>query len=135
MYKFTWLDASQRKDFQLRWWQVHRMMQKWTKAALPGQVHDIFANKKDLEKEITDLEDLSLAAFRAMKYLRQYVEANKTKDEENNSPRKNASCASPYCKKSLGGARHYVSGYNVFFCNSQCMAEFEQGYESEDYSR
>jgi len=133
MYKYTWLDASQRKDFQDRWWQLFRMVAKWNKPPALGQIHEIFANKKDLEKELIDLEDISLAAYRAMKYLRLHLEASKTRDEELKTPlHKNGPCSA--CGKSLDGEANYASMYNLFFCDFECATKFEEEYESESYS-
>lgn len=70
--KFAFLDADQRRAFRDKWDKVRNMYDKWH---WTGHV-DLFQNKKDLEQEIIDLEDLSLAAYRALKLLRQQLEDN-----------------------------------------------------------
>lgn len=70
---FNFLDVKQREAFREKWKHVHKMFTKWS-PFLPGDEVAIFVNKKALEKEINDLEDLSLAAYRAMKLLRKQVE-------------------------------------------------------------
>ncbi len=82
---FNWLDATQQKEFRERWQKIHRMVDQWCERK-PGAVIEIFAGKKTLEREIEDLESLSLAAYRAMKYLREQVKEGKARlgefDEE-----------------------------------------------------
>lgn len=119
MNKFTWLDAPQRKDFQDRWWHLFRMAEKWRKFVRPGEVHDIFCNKKDLEQEIIDLEDISLSAYRAMKYLKQYVEANKIKDAEAKKPKKQYHCD---CGVNVTYTNEYIQGDDdKRYCSMKCM--------------
>lgn len=118
MNKFTWLDAAQRKDFQTRWWYLFRQVEKWRKYVRPGEVHDIFCNKKDLEQELIDLEDISLSAYRAMKYLRQYIQANKEKDAQ---PKQEYFCP---CGVNLTGATTFFRGveatWNTYYCSTTC---------------
>jgi len=79
--KFTWLDAAQRKAFRDKWEKVKAMYDKWFWS---GHV-DIQLGKKALEQEIIDLEDLSLAAYRAAKLLKkQLVEGSRDDYEDEN---------------------------------------------------
>jgi hypothetical protein len=80
MTKFSWLDAAQRKAFWERWEKVKAMHEKWFWS---GHV-DIQLNKKNLEQEIKDLEDLSFAAFRAAKLLKKQL-AEGSRDYESES--------------------------------------------------
>jgi hypothetical protein len=75
--KFTFLDVDQRKSFHDKWDKVRNMYDKWHWS---GHV-DLFQGKKDLEKEIEDLEDLSLAAYRALILLRKHLAAANNPDE------------------------------------------------------
>ena len=77
----SWLDKDQRKAFREKWDYVKAMYEKWFWS---GHV-ELQLNKKSLEKEIKDLEDLSLAAYRAMKLLRkQLAEGSKDDFESEN---------------------------------------------------
>ncbi len=78
---FVYLDEKQRSEFRLKWHEVARLATKWHEFKA-GEPIKIFANAKALEKEIDDLENLSLAAYRAMKYLRQQLEANRQDEDD-----------------------------------------------------
>lgn len=74
---FLWLDASQRKEFKRRWEIVKSMHEKWFWS---GHI-DLGMGKKTLEDEIRDLENLSMAAYKALKLLKKQLEENDRDDE------------------------------------------------------
>jgi hypothetical protein len=76
--KYVFLDTVQRKEFREKWYCVNTAIEKWRANTTPGLRFDpssakIFTNKKTLEQEIIDLEDLSLAAYRELKFLRKQL--------------------------------------------------------------
>ena len=79
---FAFLDEKQRIDYRAKWYYLMDMITKWSPGSL-GKEIKVFANKKALESEISDLEDISLAAYRAMKLLRkQLAEGSRDDDEQ-----------------------------------------------------
>lgn len=74
-YSYNWLDHKQRLQLNVKWSEVVQMFEKW-KSFTVGDGIALYANKKSLQKEIEDLEDLSMAAYQAMKLLRKQIKDN-----------------------------------------------------------
>lgn len=119
--KFTALSQSARSQFFDRWYYLQEMVKKWQPETAPGFVIPVFGNIKALEKEIEDLEDVSLSAYRAMKLLKLQL-------EELHSAY-NLYCA---CGRDLTDVG-YLLIRGEYYCNHDCLAKYQPSENNKSY--
>lgn len=134
--KWSWLDIGQRDEFRYKWEQVRKMVTKWDDTPL-GTSIPLFSNHKDLEKEIDDLEDLSLAAYRAMKLLKKQLREGSKSDTAFNDAlgrslrEQKALHVCHNCKKVITDdpvcVTKDVDGHTRknYYCNLKCLSQYE----------
>lgn len=117
---FSYLSMPQREEYRKIWRKLSAASVKWD-YTLPGDIPKIFRNKKALEQEVIDLEDLSLAAYRAMKTLRRLL-------KETNSILPEYICP---CGQDLTEVNDFTTHKGRYFCSHVCMATYYQDRHEE----
>lgn len=137
--KYSYLDANAREEYRKRWYYLKNMVEKWHDPVVvrPGDVIPIFGNRRNLEREIIDLEDISLSAYRAMKCLKALLKDAVERDDEYITPtptKKPAKFFCANCSRELTDSQAWLQLYGKYFCDTGCSDEYEQDYEHGSYA-